>query len=130
MRKLSRCGCPVSIPLCPGNPLEVYNYKTGKYERAANIVNRTERNARDLVGRMGDTGRMMFERARAYKWETDEDRKEFEDFLYRYLQRVGERSEFVNPYLTREEFTRNFPDTSKKDQYYNLLYWYPERNSI
>lgn len=105
-----------------GNPLEVYNYKTGKYERAANIVNRTERNARDLVGRMGDTGRMMFERARAYKWETDEDRKEFEDFLYRYLQRVGERSEFVNPYLTREEFTRNFPDTSKKDQYYNLLY--------
>lgn len=105
-----------------GNPLEVYNYKTGKYERAANIVNRTERNARDLVGRMGDTGRMLFERARAYKWETDEDRKEFEDFLYRYLQRVGERSEFVNPYLTREEFTRNFPDTSKKDQYYNLLY--------
>ena len=105
-----------------GNPLEVYNYKTGKYERAANIVNRTERNARDLVGRMGDTGRMMFERARAYKWETDEDRNEFEDFLYRYLQRVGERSEFVNPYLTREEFTRNFPDTSKKDQYYNLLY--------
>lgn len=105
-----------------GNPLEVYNYKTGKYERAANIVNRTERNARDLVGRMGDTGRMMFERARAYKWETDDDRKEFEDFLYRYLQRVGERSEFVNPYLTREEFTRNFPDTSKKDQYYNLLY--------
>lgn len=105
-----------------GNPLEVYNYKTGKYERAANIVNRTERNARDLVGRMGDTGRMMFERARAYKWETDEDRKEFEDFLYRYLQRVGERSEFVNPYLTREEFTRIFPDTSKKDQYYNLLY--------
>ena len=105
-----------------GNPLEIFNYKTGKYERAANIVNRTERNAKDLVGRMGDTGRMIFERARAYNWETDEDRKEFEDFLYRYLQRVGERSEFVNPYLTREEFTRNFPDTSKKDQYYNLLY--------
>lgn len=105
-----------------GNPLEIFNYKTGKYERAANIVNRTERNARDLVGRMGDTGRMIFERARAYNWETDEDRKDFENFLYRYLQRVGERSEFVNPYLTREEFTRNFPDTSNKDQYYNLLY--------
>ena len=105
-----------------GSALEAYNYKTGKFEKVANVINRTERNAKDLVGRMGDTGRMVFERANAYKWETTEDRKEFEDFLYRYFQRVGERSDFVNPYLTREEFTRNFPETSKRDQYYNLLY--------
>ena len=38
-----------------GGPLMVYNYKTGRLERAGNIVANYERSTKDLVGRMGES---------------------------------------------------------------------------
>lgn len=106
-----------------GTPLMVYNYTTGKLERATDVVQRTEHNVRDLTGRLGEGASEIFDRANIYKFETRSQQKDFENFLYQYLQKMAEEGKFINPNQDKETFMASMPGdpSNKKDFYYNLL---------
>ena len=108
-----------------GDPLMVYNYSTGRLERAASAVARYERESKDLVGNMGDTGRVITRRASAYRFETSEEKQKFEDFVYQFLQSTAESGGFLKPNMTEDEFndiasSLNY-DSRNASLYYNLL---------
>ena len=108
-----------------GDPLMIYNYSTGRLERAANAVARYERESKDLVGNMGDTGRVITRRASAYRFETSEEKQKFEDFVYQFLQSTAESGGFLKPNMTEDEFndiasSLNY-DSRNASLYYNLL---------
>ncbi len=106
-----------------GSPLMVYNHTTGKLEKAVDVVQRTEHSVRDLAGRMGDGASEIFDRAEAYKFRTRTEKRDFENFLYQYLQNMAEEGKFINPYQDAEKFKSNMPidPGNKRDLYYNLL---------
>lgn len=96
-----------------GEPLMIYNHSTGKLERAAEVVARTEHSARDLVDRMGDGASEVFDRAQIYTFKNRETKKNFEDFIYRYLQKNAEEGRFINPFVSEEEFYRTLPESNQ-----------------
>lgn len=103
-----------------GGPLMVYNYNTGKLERARDVVATNEHNVRDLVGRI-DAASDIFERADAYQFSNRKEKQEFIDYTYRYLQSQAQNGRFINPYQSKEDFMRQMPESSNKDYYYKLL---------
>lgn len=102
-----------------GGPLMVYNYKTGRLERAGNVVANYERSTKDLVGRMGESASEVMDRAGMYNFRTSDEKKEFQDYVHRFLQRSAEENRFINPYDAT--FKDLLPEGSKKDLYSNLL---------
>lgn len=108
-----------------GGPLEVYNYKTGKLERASNIIANTYREANDLVGRMGESSYEIINRAKRYNFKTTKEADDFNKFIYRYLQKQAEDNRFVNPYISQEEFMKTMPleyqSGNQAELYYKLL---------
>lgn len=107
-----------------GQPLMVYNYSTGKLERARDIIASGERSSRDLVGRMGDGAREIINRAGAYNFKTDDEKDKFVDFVYKFIQKQASESNFINPYQSKEDFLDMMPMTdtiNQRNKYYNLL---------
>lgn len=107
-----------------GQPLMVYNYTTGKLEKATNIVANAERSNRDLTNRMGEGVDEVFSRAERYKFSNRDQVKDFQDYIYRYFQKMGQDGGFVNPYRGKNEFMSTMPEAksfSQKEMYYNLM---------
>lgn len=106
-----------------GDPLQIYNYTTGKLERVRDVISKTEKDAKDLAGRLGDSGRHIMDRAGRYNFRTSKEKEDFEKFVYQYLQKQAEESSFVDPFISKEEFMKTMPTTSydKQDDYYALL---------
>lgn len=108
-----------------GQPLMVYNYATGKLEKATDIVRSGERSARDLVGGMNDGAREIMARAGQYRFRNDKEQQDFKDYTYRFLQKQASESGFINPYLKKEDFMDMMPSTNGNsrmaEKYYSLL---------
>lgn len=106
-----------------GAPLQVYNYSTGRLERVRDVISSTEHEAKDLVGRMGDSARHIMDRASRYNFKTSQEKENFEKFVYQYLQQQAEDSNFVNPYISKDTFMENMPSVAdgNRDDYYSML---------
>lgn len=105
-----------------GQPLMVYNYKTGKFERAREAVARYTHRATDLVGGMSSANDFI-DMAGKLNWKTTKERDDFQNYLYRFFQARASSSSnrFINPYMLEEEFKELMPSDSKKDFYYRLM---------
>lgn len=105
-----------------GLPLQQYNYQTGKLERVVDNLAKYQYQANDLVGRLGDTKYNIMDRANLLQFATDKDREDFQKYIYQFLQKNAEESNFIDPYISDKEFKSKYmPDTTKEDLYYNLL---------
>lgn len=106
-----------------GQPLMVYNYKSGRFERAREVFSRYTHSANDLVAGMGTYYKLTDLASRAYRFETTEERKDFDDYLYQFIQSRAESStnRFINPYESRDDFMAKMPDSRKKSQYYDMI---------
>lgn len=105
-----------------GNPLQAYNYRTGKLENVSKVIAKNEHGVKDLVGRMGDSQYEMFDRVEALQFRTDKEKDEFKSYVYKFLQKNAEENNFINPRLEKNDFIRTLmPTTSNEELYYNLL---------
>lgn len=109
-----------------GQPSMVYDYKAGKFKRTRDVLADTYHKAHDLVGSM-NTVRDVIDMGGRYKFQTDKDREDFQNYLYEFFQTraaSGEHS-FINPYhkteKDKQDFLDSMPDSDKKNLYYNLL---------
>lgn len=104
-----------------GSPLMVYNYTTGKLEKASKVISASEHDARDLVGRMGESGYETIQRAGMYNFRTSKEKEDFQKYVYQYLQKQGEDGAFINPFVSKEQFKSTMPSSMNQDLYYSLL---------
>lgn len=104
-----------------GSPLQVYDYKQGKFVRARDVIAKNEREVNDLVTG-SSTARNIMSRAGQYKFATDKEREDFQDYTYQFLQKAAEEGRFVNPNKSKADFMNMMPKTTKdKELYYRLL---------
>lgn len=105
-----------------GNPLQQYNYQTGKLEDVAKTIAKNEHSAKDLVGRMGDSQYALLDRAEALQFRTDKEKDEFKSYVYKFLQKNAEENNFINPKMDKRDFkAKLMPTTDHEELYYNLL---------
>lgn len=108
-----------------GDPLLIYNYKEGKFERASDIISRDTHTAHDLVSRGGSTSYEILHRAKAYNWESKEEEEKFQNYLYDFLQNTAEKGKFINPNpykVSEAEFKKSMPGTQEeKDKYFKYI---------
>ena len=106
-----------------GQPLMVFNYKTGKFERAREVFSRYTHNANDLVSGMGTFSKVMELSDAAYKFRTTAEKEDFDKYLYQFFQNKAASStnRMINPYISKEEFKKSMPSHSKQDQYYDMI---------
>lgn len=105
-----------------GQPALTYNYKSGRFEKAREVVSRYIYRANDLVGANGAMSELM-SLADAYTFRTTKERDEFRNYLYAYLQSksASGSNRFINPNISPEKFKESMPYTDKKDDFYNKL---------
>lgn len=105
-----------------GQPLMVYNYKTGKFERARDTIARYIHRSTDLVGGMTSANEFI-EMAGKLNWKTTKDREDFQDYLYRFFQgrAASGTNRFINPYMPEEEFKELMPSDGRKELYYKII---------
>lgn len=105
-----------------GQPYMVYNYQTGKFERARDVIYNTNRRAQDLVGNMG-SARKAFDMADRYRFRSDKEREDFQNYMYQFFQERAndENDRFINPFEDKRSFMRKMPDSDNQEYYYNLL---------
>lgn len=107
-----------------GGPMMVYDYKTGKFVRAMDVIAKDSRTARDLVGPGGKPAYEIMKRAGKYNFTSDKESDDFKDYVYQFLQHVAENGTFVNPKMSESEFKKIMPepkDSTKKQGYYKKL---------
>ena len=102
-----------------GDELQVYNYTTGRLEKASGVVAKSRREARDLVGRMGEGASTIMQRAGLYKFKNSDEQTKFEDFIYQYLQKQAEDNSFIDPYS--KDFYEDLPSVDNAKFYAGLL---------
>lgn len=107
-----------------GNHMMVYDYKEGKFVRAADVVAKNAYAAHDLVSHGGSTSHNIIKRADAYLWSTSEEKDKFNKYVYDFLQKIAEDSTFINPRkMSQQDFKKVMPGTdSEKDKYFDKLY--------
>lgn len=105
-----------------GQPYMVYNYQTGKFERARDVIYNTNRRAQDLVGNMG-SARKAFDMADRYRFRSDKEREDFQNYMYQFFQERAndENDRFINPFEDKRSFMKKMPDSDNQEYYYNLL---------
>lgn len=105
-----------------GQPYMVYNYQTGKFERARDVIYNTNRRAQDLVGNMG-SARKAFDMADRYRFRSDKEREDFQNYMYQFFQERAndENDRFINPFEDKRSFMKKMPDSANQEYYYNLL---------
>lgn len=108
-----------------GLPMQIYNYETGELEKVADVVAKNMHDANDLAGRMGDTKWNIMSRANKYKFKTRDEKEDFQSFIYQWLQKQGEDSAFINPYVDRDQFMESMKidgfSLTQQELYYSLL---------
>lgn len=105
-----------------GQPAMVFNYQTGKFERARDVIYNTQRKANDLVGNM-PTAQKAIDMAGLYQFKTSKERERFQDYMYRFFQEraSSENNRFINPYEDKRTFMDKMPDDRKQEYYYKLM---------
>lgn len=94
-----------------GDPLQIFDYGTGRFSRVTEVVGRETHNAYDLAGRMGEGYAEMERRASSMHFINADMDRDFRDYLYQWMQHQAERNIFVNPFKDEKEFLRDAPDT-------------------
>lgn len=93
-----------------GEDLGMYNYRTGRMEKAKYAVAREAHNANDYVSRMGTSAYGIRERARSVKFQDPEMDEAFQDYVYRYLnESAAKGNQFINPYASRDRLLKDLP---------------------
>lgn len=92
-----------------GGPLMVYDYKRGKFVKAASVIADAEYNARDLAGKGGETTWKMMGRASKYKFRTTQDAEQFQQYMYTFLQKMAEESRFIDKNMSKTDFMKMMP---------------------
>lgn len=107
-----------------GDELSMWNYSKGTIDSVARTVSDTLHDSNDLVGRMGSGARNFYNRATskdAFQFVDPEMQKEWENYLYRFMQRAGENGSFLNYNMSKEDFMRMMPDDTNKDLWYRMI---------
>ena len=92
-----------------GGPLMVYDYKRGKFVKAASVIADAEYNARDLAGKGGETTWKMMGRASKYRFRTTQDAEQFQQYMYTFLQKMAEESRFIDKNMSKTDFMKMMP---------------------
>lgn len=107
-----------------GDDLSMYNYVTGKMESVSKKIADTQYDVGNLVARMGEAAREFSDRATSSKifaWEDEKMKKEFEDYVFKYLQKAGENGTFINPWKEDELFNSELPEHAQKELFGRIL---------
>lgn len=104
-----------------GESVKIYNYSTGRYDNVTDVISQTVHSAKDLTNRMGVATGNLMTRLEGYQFADPKLREDFMNYAYQFFQEQAERSNFINPYASEEEFKKMMPGSSHKDFYYKLI---------
>ncbi|MCM1230290.1 MAG: phage tail tip lysozyme [Ruminococcus flavefaciens] len=107
-----------------GEPLSMYNYVKGEVQSVTKTVSDTIHDSNDLVGRMGAGARNFYNRATdksAFQFVDPEMEKQWENYLYRFMQRAAENGSFLNYGKSKDEFMDMMPDDVNKELWYKMI---------
>lgn len=104
-----------------GDPLQIFDYGTGRFARVTEVIGRETHNAYDLAGRMGEGYAEMERRASSMHFMNADMDRDFRDYLYQWMQHQAERNIFVNPFKDEKDFLLDAPDTSENVELDRLM---------
>lgn len=114
-----------------GDDLSMYNYRTGRMEKAKYALARETHAANDYVGRMGIAAYSINERARGMKFKNPKDDEAFRDYVYQYLNSAAANGKtLINPYKSKKTLMDELPDgdDAYKDALIALLRSMPRKD--
>lgn len=107
-----------------GDPLQMYNYSTGRLDKATDIFSKEHHTSNDLVGRMGTAASNFQRRGEAVKFNNPKMDEDFKNYLYLWMQKQAEDNNFIdaNKYINNpERFLEEMPDSPHKDMYAKVI---------
>lgn len=106
-----------------GDPLQMYNYSTGKLTNVAQALAKQHHDVNDVAGRMGSASYQVTRRAEAVKFAKVEDQEAFSDFMYQFLQKAAREGRHIDPWKSKEEWDDMLPQGGhgNNEEYFSRL---------
>lgn len=107
-----------------GKEERTWNYTKGELFSVNKVIADSSHDVSDYVGRMGSSSRNFINRATnkdAFEFIDPDMEKDFENYLYRFLQKAAEDGSFLNYNMPAKDFKEMMPDDPNKDLYYRMI---------
>lgn len=93
-----------------GEPIQLYNYSSGKLVSASDEYARQMHESNDVAGRMGSTMYTIQDVARSARFDKVEDQEKFMDWLYTFFNNNVKSGNFINPFKSDDEWRDMLPN--------------------
>lgn len=103
-----------------GDPLQTYNYSTGKLTNVAQALAKQHHDVNDVAGRMGGAAYQVQRRAEAVKFAKVEDQEKFQAWMYEFLQNASRNGRHIDPWKSKEDWAEMLPESDKKEYFGQL----------
>ena len=91
------------IGLLSGSRPKLFNYQTGKFVDVASIIAKQERQLNNLASSMETTSYLTDMMNSAIQFETEEQKKEMQDFIHKAMQTYARKNKIPNVFATPKE---------------------------
>lgn len=99
------------ISILTGEPMKIFNYDSGKFVDTEKTYMEYTRKSKDLVGSMYETTAAFDKRVNNDDFKiTQQEKKDLNDYWYRFIQNAAEDNILINPNLSDADFNLLLPD--------------------
>lgn len=106
-----------------GDPLQMYNYSTGKLTNVAQALAKQHHDVNDVAGRMSGAAYQVTRRAEAVRFAKAEDQEKFSEFMYQFLQKAAREGRHIDPWKSKAEWNEMLPENGYgvNEEYFSKL---------
>lgn len=106
-----------------GDPLQMYNYSTGKLTNVAQALAKQHHDVNDVAGRMSGAAYQVTRRAEAVRFAKVEDQEKFSEFMYQFLQKAAREGRHIDPWKSKAEWNEMLPENGYgvNEEYFSKL---------